>query len=468
MKWTVFGVLCLAFLATGCNEQSETQNAPTETQDVAPEEPAVEEKTREGDGGEQAEVEKTEVSLRERFDAVLAVQNAIRAHDVETMRKLLREGAELKLQPTEITCATACVLANFPEGLRVLKEFDFDFDMRNKQDGAPALLCVAQKGGDFNRLEMARVLLECGASVDAEVMEKKDPALNALAAFGIAVPPSLNGLTAFYLAMFRGITENDKEAFDAARFLLEHGADPDKTPECYEGQTMLQTAIFEKNLPAVELLLKHGASVTKARNDGTTALRIAAQSDTSAKIRQAIAANGKVCDFTIFGITLGQPLPESISGKIDDRSLEGDVDWEMPKPFRRFKKASLERTVNSHRIASILLTCEVGSEFQQIEEAEAIRKAIEQKFGVEFRLPMDAVEVGLKDGKAVWHRKKGYEKAEMSARKDGATITIYPNGYMGWGSRHDVSLKISVSDEEALQLLDGLAAPVVESDLDVL
>lgn len=455
MKWTVFGVLCLAFLATGCNEQSETQNAPTETQDVAPEEPAVEEKTREGDGGEQAEVEKTGGSLRERFDAILAVQNAIQAHDVETMRKLLKEGAELKLQPTKITCATACVLANFPEGLRVLKEFDFDFDMRDKLDGAPALLCVAQKGGDFNRLEMARVLLECGASVDAEVMKKKDP--------------SLNGLTAFYLAMFRGISENDKEAFDVARFLLEHGADPDKTPVGDEGQTMLQTAIFEKNLPAVELLLKHGASVTKARDDGVTALRVAAQSDTPAKIRQAIAANGKVCDFTIFGIALGQPLPESITGKIDDWSLEGDVDWEMPKPFRRFKKASLERTVNSHRITSILLTCEVGSESQQIEEAEAIRKAIEQKFGVEFRLPMDAVEfAGMKDGKAVWRPKEGYEKTKMSARKDGATITIYPNGYMGWGSRHDVSLKISVSDEEALQLLDGLAAPVVESDLDVL
>ena len=232
---------------------------------------------------------------------------------------------------------------------------------------------------------------------------------------------------------------------------------------------MLHTAIFEKNLPAVELLLKHGASVTKARDDGVTALRVAAQSDTPAKIRQAIAANGKVCDFTIFGIALGQPLPESITGKIDDWSLEGDVDWEMPKPFRRFKKASLERTVNSHRITSILLTCEVGSESQQIEEAEAIRKAIEQKFGVEFRLPMDAVEfAGMKDGKAVWRPKEGYEKTKMSARKDGATITIYPNGYMGWGSRHDVSLKISVSDEEALQLLDGLAAPVVESDLDVL
>lgn len=454
MKWTVFGVLCLAFLATGCNEQSETQNAPTETQDVAPEEPAVEEKTREGDGGEQAEVEKTEGSFRERDEAWVAVQKAIQTHDAETLRKLCKEGADLTFQPAKGTYATVCVEMNFPEGLRVLKEFDFDFDMRNKDNGASALLSVAKRDMGFNRLEMARILLECGASVDAEVMNPEDL--------------SLNGLTAFYLAMYGGICDNDKEAFDIARFLLEHGADPDKTPVCDKGQTMLQRAIFEKNLPAVELLLKHGASVTKARDDGVTALQIAAQSDTPAKIRQAIAANGKVCDFTIFGITLGQPLPESITGKINDWSLEGDVDWEMPKPFRRFKKASLERTVNSHRIASILLTCEVGSEFQQIEEADAIRKALEQKFGVEFLLPIDAVEVGLKDGKAVWQIKKGYEKTEMSARKDGATITIYPNGYLGLESRHDVSLKISVSDEEALQLLDGLAAPVVESDLDVL
>lgn len=456
MKRTLIGALCLSLLATGCSDQPQPEaeqdsQATSEAMAGSSDTPMAE---ADANAEDAAEAEKIKARMLALLEEMNAMQNAIQAHDVEAMRKVLKEGADLTLQPSENTYATECVLANFPEGLKVLKEFNFDFDMRNKRNGAPALLCVAAEGGDFNRLEMARILLECGASVDAEVEDPEDP--------------SLDGFTPLCLALHRAFFENDKESLAVAQFLLKHGADPDKTPVCNEGQTMLQTAIFEKNFPAVEFLLKHGASVTKARDDGVTALKIVTQRGIPAKIRQAVAANAKVCDFTIFGITLGQPLPESIGGKFDDWSLEGDIDWEMPRPFRRFEKASLEQTVNSHRIASILLTCEVGSDLQQVEEAEAIRKALEQKFDLGFQLPAYAVETGFEDGKVTWRLKEGYEKTPMESKKGGVTIKIYPNGYNGFSSRHEVSLRISVTDEEALQQLDGLAAPVVETDLDVL
>ena len=52
------------------------------------------------------------------------------------------------------------------------------------------------------------------------------------------------------LAVELAIVNNDQEALVVARFLLEHGANPDKSPDSYEGETMLQGTIFKKNLPA--------------------------------------------------------------------------------------------------------------------------------------------------------------------------------------------------------------------------
>lgn len=292
--------------------------------------------------------------------------------------------------------------------------------------------------GDFNRLEMARLLLECGASVDAEVMDSADP--------------SLDGLTPFYLAMSRAIMENDEEVFDVARFLLEHGADPDKTPVCNEGQTVLQTAIFEKNLPAVELLLKHGASVTKARNDGVTALKIAAQDGTPTEIRQAIAVKAKVCDFTIFGITLGLPLPKEIDDTVSWAFDDQETTWIMPRPFRRFKTAELKRTVDSHRIIAITLVCEMNSELQRKEEIRAVQEALEQKFGLKF-LPK-------------WTPFRDIYWVE--AYEDGAKVEIRSGPGGDGGDPGRVILTVSVADESVLRWLDDFSAPSVETDLDVL
>lgn len=488
MKRTLIGALCLAFLAIGCSDQPQPE-AEQESQPATPVEtliaqPDVRETDAIGTDDEEfvekyfekalapfkqtkepveesqavqppleesaEESQAVHLSLDEEIEKARAVLLSIVKHDVETLRTLLKEGVDLSLQPEGNTYATWCVLANFPEGLRVLKEFDFDFDARNAPNGAPALLngapallCVAAPVGDFNRLEMARVLLECGASVDAEVKNPKDP--------------SLDGLTPFYLAMVRVITKNDEEAFDVARFLLEHGADPDKTPTPTEGQTMLQTAIFEKNLPAVELLLKHGASVTKARNDGVTALKIAAQDGTPAKIRQAVVANVKVPTFSIFDITLGRPLPIRIemdvfwSSDVFGVTAEEHAMWTMPRPFRRFKRAKLERTKDSHRIVSVSLSCEVNSESQREEEVQAVQEALENKFELQFQ------------------RRKTFSPDiyEVAAWKDGAKIIIrsYPErSYDTWA----VELLISVEDKKALALMDYISAQTVETDLDVL
>ena len=483
MKRTLIGALCLAFLAIGCSDQPQPE-AEQESQPATPVEtliaqPDVRETDAIGTDDEEfvekyfetalapfkqtkepveesqavqppleesaEESQAVHLSLDEEIEKARVVLLSIVKHDVETLRTLLKEGVDLSLQPEGNTYATWCVLANFPEGLRVLKEFDFDFDARNAPNGAPALLngapallCVAAPVGDFNRLEMARVLLECGASVDAEVKNPKDP--------------SLDGLTPFYLAMVRVITKNDEEAFDVARFLLEHGADPDKTPTPTEGQTMLQTAIFEKNLPAVELLLKHGASVTKARNDGVTALKIAAQDGTPTEIRQAIAVKAKVCDFTIFGITLGLPLPKEIDDTVSWAFDDQETTWIMPRPFRRFKTAELKRTVDSHRIIAITLVCEMNSELQRKEEIRAVQEALEQKFGLKF-LPK-------------WTPFRDIYWVE--AYEDGAKVEIRSGPGGDGGDPGRVILTVSVADESVLRWLDDFSAPSVETDLDVL
>lgn len=466
MKRTLIGALCLSLLAIGCSDQPqpETEQEPQpevkqESQSVTPvETPDVQTETEEGTS--ETEVEKNiDAWVEDAFDELskwLAVNEAIKEHDVETMRKLLKEGVDFTFQPDGNTYAAQCVLANFPDGLKVLKEFDFDFDMLNKRTGVPTLLIATSPGGDFNCLEMARLLLECGASVDAsvdaEVMDLEDPSLK-----------GLDGLTPFYSIMLRAIGENDKEAFDIARFLLEHGADPDKTPTGVNGETLLQRAIFEKNLPAVEFLLKHGASVTKERYDGATALKIVAQRGTPAKIRQAVAANVKVCDFTIFGITLGQPLPKEIDKQINwaadndpfddplwggrgtDETEDTSALWKMPKRFRRFNQTlSITRTPSSHRISQIGTIALIDGELQQKEEAEVVRDALVKKFGIDFQENSYA---------QTW---TGY--------KDGAEIHI-------WYREDHVGLMISVADEETLQLIDDLSrerADDVETDLDVL
>lgn len=480
MKRTLIGALCLSLLAIGCSDQPqqpETEQEPqpatsvetsptqrdvhetdatgTDEEDfvqkyfekaLAPfkqaKEPVEESQVVQPPIEERVEESRSTLSLDEQIEKTRAAQIAIEKHDVETLRTL-KEAVDLRLQPFGNTYVTSCVLANFPEGLRVLKEFNFDFDMRNARNGAPPLLCVAAEGGDFDHLEMARVLLECGASVDAEVKNPEDP--------------SLDGVTPFYLAMSRAIMENDEEAFDVARFLLEHGADPDSSRTHDGGQTMLQTAIFKKNLPAVELLLKHGASVTKARNDGVTALMIAAQDGTPAKIRQAVVANVKVPTFSIFDITLGRPLPIRIemdvfwSSDVFGVTAEEHAMWTMPRPFRRFKRAKLERTKDSHRIVSVSLSCEVNSESQREEEVQAVQEALENKFELQFQ------------------RRKTFSPDiyAVAAWKDGAKIIIrsYPErSYDTWA----VELLISVEDKKALALMDYISAQTVETDLDVL
>lgn len=472
MKRTLIGALCLSLLAIGCSDQpqqpeaepesqptteisqtiSEAADAISEGKDEIADSPAVAESTSEDDEQIEEDVSTEEdgprfrrpnqEEMQKNIDASF-LSRAIENHSVIGMRELIKKGLDLEYQAPESllgsgnTYATECVLANFPEGLKVLKEFNFDFDMRNERNGAPALLCVAAKGGDFNRLEMARILLECGASVDAEVENPEDP--------------SLDGLTPLYLALHRAFFENDKESLEVAQFLLKHGADPDKTPVCNEGQTMLQTAIFEKNFPAVEFLLKHGASVTKARDDGATALKIVTQRGTPAKIRQAVAANIKAPTFTIFGITVGQPLPKRINEEVfwvfDERAT-----WTMPRPFRRFKDVDLERTVDSHRIVAITLSCDVSSELQREEEIQAVQEALEKKFGLTFH---SAVQPWAD---IYW----------VEAYKDGAKIEIRSGPANDFKDSGTVTLIVSVEDEETLKLIDGLSAPSIETDLDVL
>lgn len=74
---------------------------------------------------------------------------------------------------------------------------------------------------------------------------------------------------------------------EAARVLLEHGADPAQRND--QGQTPLAGAAFKGDVEITRLLLKHGAHVNGRCRDGKTALMFAAMFDRADVIDVLIA-----------------------------------------------------------------------------------------------------------------------------------------------------------------------------------
>lgn len=71
--------------------------------------------------------------------------------------------------------AALCVLANFPEGLELLKERDYDFNVYSPRSGYSALHHAVARGGDFDHLAMTKQLLEYGADPNLRASNEGDP-----------------------------------------------------------------------------------------------------------------------------------------------------------------------------------------------------------------------------------------------------------------------------------------------------
>lgn len=145
------------------------------------------------------------------------------------------------------------------------------------EGGGSSPLSYAGSNGDF--VEMAQLLVENGAKVDAPFLTGQTPLMSAAGRGNLKVtnyllaqganPNAANkdGLTALYAA-----ASSDYGA-PAAETLLKHGANADAI--YLSGLTALHQASSQGAIKVIEVLLAHGATVDAKTSDGTTPLCLA-------------------------------------------------------------------------------------------------------------------------------------------------------------------------------------------------
>ena len=155
------------------------------------------------------------------------------------------------------------------------------FDGRDRGSRVPAL-CGAT--GDSNQPAVARLLLERGAEPNdaesifhaAETMNEE--CLELLLTHGADVnadPNRYGNRPIYFLFGYRQARVSSQTTLQGIRWLLEHGADPNRT-STDEEETALHLAVRNGwGVEALKLLLDHGADVHAQRKDGKTAYKLA-------------------------------------------------------------------------------------------------------------------------------------------------------------------------------------------------
>jgi ankyrin repeat protein/uncharacterized glyoxalase superfamily protein PhnB len=145
-----------------------------------------------------------------------------------------------------------------------------EFGRESKMHALWAATCQA------NNPALARVLLESGADPnDGESIyhaaEKFHlECLDLLAEFGVNLSNRIqpwNNTPLYYILGHRPCKGNAKQVFEGARWLLEHGADPNVSSYDYEGRPIHLAASSGWGTDMLELLWKHGADLTVRRKD---------------------------------------------------------------------------------------------------------------------------------------------------------------------------------------------------------
>ena len=155
------------------------------------------------------------------------------------------------------------------------------FDTKDRGSRVPAL-CGAT--GESNQPAVARLLLERGAEPnDAESIFHAAEAMNEecleiLLQHGADVnadPNRYDNRPIYFLFGYRQAHAASPTTLQGIRWLLEHGADPNRT-STEEEETALQLAVRNGwGAEALKLLLDHGALVHTRRKDGKTAYQLA-------------------------------------------------------------------------------------------------------------------------------------------------------------------------------------------------
>lgn len=167
----------------------------------------------------------------------------------ECLRILLANGADHMKTPGIIELATGI---NNIESTRLLLKARVD--PNGKKDGIYTALCTAIRD---NRTDIFGLLLRSGA--DPNLPANEYPAFKCITHYREHFLPALVAAGA-KLDAPKGIVEAAvaKKNSAALRWLLENGVDPNG--RCLKGYTPLSTAIRERNIEFVDLLLAHGAN----------------------------------------------------------------------------------------------------------------------------------------------------------------------------------------------------------------
>jgi ankyrin repeat protein len=152
--------------------------------------------------------------------------------------------------------------------------FLWEGDGKSKQSALYLATCEA------NNPALARVLLQAGAnpndseSVYHAAERYHFECLELLAEFGVNVSDRIqpwNNTPLYFIMGHRPCKGNAKQVFDGARWLLEHGADPNVSSYEYEGRPIHLAASAGWGVDMLDLLLRHGADLTVRRKDMKTA-----------------------------------------------------------------------------------------------------------------------------------------------------------------------------------------------------
>ena len=171
---------------------------------------------------------------------------------------------------------SALLIACFSADLTIAKlllEAGASTELRVHKGGETALVVIASTSADLPALGIpaAELLLDCGAEVNAVGDYGRTPLMHAARNGNAAMVDTLlarsanvhmkdtDGENALVIAV-------DQGHLDAARALLEAGADADSTNQ--QSRTVAMFAVLKKNVPMLELLLRYGASAATAIDMG--------------------------------------------------------------------------------------------------------------------------------------------------------------------------------------------------------
>ena len=221
-----------------------------------------------------------------------ALRRAAREGNVDKLRKLLAEGADLNARDLSGNCALAEAL---------------DFEERDAvamliEAGARLTLGEMISLGDVNDV---KVLLKSGAKVNEQTLDFSTPLLSAideqdaekvalLLSAGADVNLASMSGTPLTAAAWRDNT-------DIVQMLIDAGADVNALD--YQGKTALSVAILLGKSQHVSRLIRAGADVNLADSNGTTPLHQAIMQDYDTIVRALLAAGANPDGARLYGLT---------------------------------------------------------------------------------------------------------------------------------------------------------------------